>query len=273
MEIAACIQQTEKPESVVVIGMESVPFERVLGKEIGKLMQDLHESKGVKFRLNRTVRSLRGDTQRMVTGVELDDGEVLVADIVIIGAGIIPSSEFIANKLDPKLVARDGSLIVDQHLQLMPNVFVAGDLARFPYWATGEMIRIEHWDVAQQQGRIAATNMALGVKSNKITYHSVPFFWTMQFGISLRYTGNAMTWDRLVIKGELESKKFAAFYVKNNQVLACATMGFDPIAVIVSELLRDGTVPSVEELEDLPVNLLPAHLASASKKKSQKSNI
>jgi len=144
-------------------------------------------------------------------------------------------------------LAGDGSIFVDNHLGIigLQNVYAAGDVARFPY-GNGN-IRVEHWDVAIDQGRIAARNM-LG--KNDLIGRMVPFFWTGMFGTSIRYAGNAMVWDEIVFKGNLDEKKFAAYFVHQGQIVAVASIGTDPVAVAVWELMREGKMPSPQVIKE-----------------------
>eukprot|EP00163_Fabomonas_tropica_P005802 TRINITY_DN1542_c0_g1_i2.p1 TRINITY_DN1542_c0_g1~~TRINITY_DN1542_c0_g1_i2.p1 ORF type:complete len:516 (-),score=192.07 TRINITY_DN1542_c0_g1_i2:110-1657(-) len=240
MEAAAALITQKKIKTVTVVGMESVPFERVLGADIGATMQALAESKGVQFRMKAMLKRYVGKNGK-VTGVELESGEVLPADLVVVGAGIICATGFLEGTLTRE---RDGSIIVDEHLQAEKDIYVAGDIARFPYWDTGALIRIEHWDVAQQHGRVAARNMC-GIPT---PYASVPFFWTAQFGKNLRYAGNAMQWDDIIYKGDLDAHQFVAYFVHNKRVIAVATLGADPVAVKAAEMLRTNSFPSVTSL-------------------------
>eukprot|EP01104_Vermistella_antarctica_P008900 TRINITY_DN226_c1_g1_i2.p1 TRINITY_DN226_c1_g1~~TRINITY_DN226_c1_g1_i2.p1 ORF type:complete len:598 (-),score=148.71 TRINITY_DN226_c1_g1_i2:156-1949(-) len=249
MEVAALlVAKNRGMKSVTVVGMEKTPFERVLGPDIGARFQELHESRGVQFRVQRVLQKYIGDDDGNVTGVELDNGDVLEADLVVVGAGIIPSTAFLEGVLPRE---RDGSVIVDECLRVpgVDDVFVAGDIARFPYWHTGETIRIEHWDVAQQHGRVAAKNMVARTRSGVHPYASVPFFWTAAYGTSLRYAGNAMRWDRLIVHGSIQDLQFVSYFVQGDRVVACATVGTDPVAVKVAELLRTKTMPSASELD------------------------
>lgn len=252
LEVAAYIKQTIKTPSVVAVGMEAVPFERVLGKEVGYLMQQLHESRGVSFRLLRTLKRFIANPNNpsVVSGVELDNGEILPADCVILGAGIIVATDFL--KEGVTLEERERSVIVDEYMQSSaPGVYAIGDVARFPYWDTGRTIRIEHWNVAQQHARVVARNIA-GIPTK---YTQVPFFWTTQYGLSIRYAGNAFVWDEVLIKGDLdlENKKFVAYFVSEGKAVAVVTLGADPIASAVADLLLAKKLPSPQQLKENPL--------------------
>jgi NADPH-dependent 2,4-dienoyl-CoA reductase/sulfur reductase-like enzyme/nitrite reductase/ring-hydroxylating ferredoxin subunit len=249
MEVASCV--AGKAASVAVIGMERVPFERVLGVQVGAVIQRLHEQKGVRFYMQRVVKEFKANGTN-VGGVVLDDGTELGADVVVIGAGIIPATGFIKNDSGLLNLAPDGSILVDQHLRACEGLYAAGDLARFPYALLGHPIRVEHWSVAQSHGRIAARNM-LG---HTVAYTSIPFFWTVQFGKSIRYAGHvAPTFDSVHVEGDVEGTsgtggpKFVAYYGLNGRVLAVATLGMDPLASAAAELLANGKMPSMDELK------------------------
>lgn len=237
---------TERKLSVTVIAPESVPFERVFGKEIGKMFQKQHEESGVTFRLNASISKFEGNDR--VEAVVLENGERVEADLVVIGIGVKPATDFLKGiDLNP-----DGSLKVDQYFQAAKDVYAAGDIASFPDWRTGEYMRIEHWRTAEQQGRIAAHNMA----GKKTAYNSVPFFWTTQSGLNLRYVGHVKNWDDIIIHGDLSSIEFIAFYVKNNRVLAAAGNKRDKEIAAIEELMRLNKLLTPEELENNRVDLL-----------------
>jgi apoptosis-inducing factor 3 len=248
MEAASCL--AKKAKSTVVIGMENVPFERVLGAKIGQQLQKLYENNGITFRLNqKPVKELLGNNGA-VSGVVLDSGEQLPADIVILGAGVIPATEFL--KDIPK--GRDGSITVDEFLRVpeREGVYAAGDLARYPYFLTGESIRVEHYGMAMYQGALVAKNFMGESKSHT----SVPFFWTVVLGKSLRYAGHATSYEDVIIDGDLTALAFTAFYIRGEQVVAVATMNRDPVAAAAAELLGSRLMPSTTELRRGSVDLL-----------------
>merc|ERR1711862_1089230 len=163
--------------------METVPFERVLGKKVGAAFARLLQKEGVQWYGSAQVRLFRGNDG--VNGVELEDGEVLPADGVVIGAGVLPNTRFVEGaSLD-----KNGAIVVGPLLscEARPTLFAAGDVCTYPSVRTGTQVRIEHWDVATQQGRVAAKNM-LGMFQ---PFTTVPFFWSQLFGKNLRFVGHA----------------------------------------------------------------------------------
>ena len=238
MEVASSLNQ--QGLDVTVVTPNAVPFEKVLGEQVGQLMMQIHESHGVKFKLESKAIAFKGDGK--VESVELENGDVLPADMVVVGIGVQPATDFIEGiALDED----DKSVPVNQYLRAAPNVYAAGDIAQFPHFMTGESVRIEHWRLAMQHGRTAARNMT----GESVAFESVPFFWTGQYDVKLRYIGHAEKWDDIVIQGSLEDKSFLAFYVKDEQVLAVAGIGCDRDIAAISELMNSKQMPDVKELQ------------------------
>ncbi|CAL1155389.1 unnamed protein product [Cladocopium goreaui] len=240
MEVASSL--AKKGCDVAVIAMETVPFERVLGKKVGASFARKLQKEGVEWFGTSSVRLFRGNDA--VNGVELEDGEVLPADAVVVGAGVLPNTRFVEGlSLD-----KNGAIIVNPLLQAenCENLFAAGDVCAYPAVKTGQRVRIEHWDVAMQQGRVAANNM-LG-KFQPFT--TTPFFWSGLFGnLNLRFVGHAPeALDRVIIEGDVSNMEFISYYTEDDEIRAVATVNRDPIAVVCAELMRRGRMPSVSEL-------------------------
>ena len=247
MEAAASLKQ--RGLSVTVVGSGATPFERVLGTEIGQMWQNIHEEQGVDFRMGRKAARLEGDG--WVQGVMLDDGERLPADLVLAGIGVTPATDMLKGvPLNP-----DGSITVDAYLSFGEGLYAAGDVACFPDWRTGELIRIEHWQLAELHGFTAARNMA----GHQEEFKGVPYFWTAQFEPYLFYVGHAAGWDEIIWHGDPAERKFVAFYVKNHRVLAVAGMEYDYGMAYIAELMRRSKMPTPEELRRSAPELL-SHL-------------
>ena len=250
MEAASSLRQ--KGLEVTVVAPNEVPFEKVLGEQVGKLFQQVHESQGVTFRLGRKATALKGRDR--VESVELDNGETLPTDIVIVGIGVSPATAFVDGLATDK---EDNSVLVNQYLQAAPGVYAAGDIAQFPHFITGQPTRIEHWRLAMQHGRVAAQNMmqdvALGEETitsdDMLPFKAVPFFWSGQFDMKLRYVGHSENYDDVAIQGSLDDKTFLAFYTENETVMAVAGVGRDRDIAAISELMRLGKMPAASEVK------------------------
>ncbi len=229
---------------VVVIGKEEVPFAKALGPEVGGVFQRAAQEAGVRFRLGHGVDRIREKegSLRVITGSNRND-----VDVVVMGVGVAPATEFLSGA---PFRRSDGGLTTDPTLKVRDGLFAAGDVAAFPYAPTGRRVRIEHWRLAQQHGRLAAHNMlADGDPTLRaLPFESVPFFWTGQFGLSLRYVGHAESWDEVVIDGSLDDRQFLAAYVQGGVVRAVATVGRDKDAAAIHLLMAQGRTPSPDDI-------------------------
>ncbi|HSL53740.1 MAG TPA: oxidoreductase C-terminal domain-containing protein, partial [Pyrinomonadaceae bacterium] len=144
-----------------------------------------------------------------------------------------------------------GAVVVDSRLRAADGLFAAGDIASFPNPRAGGRLRIEHWRTAQQQGRTAARNMMGG----NVAFDAVPFFWTRQFDTGLLYVGHATAWDEIIYRGDVASRDFLAFFVKDNGVLAVAGMNRDRELAAAEELLRLDLMPARDQLQLQDVSL------------------
>jgi apoptosis-inducing factor 3 len=242
MEVAASLR--ERGLTVTVVGQEATPFETTLGPEVGRGLAAMHQEKGVSFRLGRRVKALEGAPT--VQSVRLDNDEVLSADIVIIGFGVRPATQFLSNL--PR--NEDGSVSVDATLSVTEDLYAAGDIARFP--DNGRLIRVEHWRVAQQHGRIAARNMA----GERVRFDAVPYFWTIQYMKRVDYVGHAEGWDAVIIHGNPQEQDFTAYYVKAGIVTAAACMGRDRDAAALIELFNHRRDWTADQLGETPAALI-----------------
>ena len=220
LEVAAALRI--RGLDVDVAGLEAIPLERVLGPDLGSYVRKLHESKGVTFHLENTVASISTDS------VTLKSGEILLAELVVIGVGVQPSVE-LAEKAG---LSTDKGVVVNEFLETsVPGIFAAGDIARFPDAVSGETIRVEHWVVAERQGQTAAKNM-LGMS---VKFESAPFFWSNHYDASILYVGHAEKWDDVLISGDVASGDCAVAFRSEGKTLAVATLN-RPTASLEAEL-------------------------------------
>ncbi|KAK0615149.1 cytochrome P450 [Bombardia bombarda] len=251
MEIAGA---TAADNDVTVVGMEKAPLERVLGEQVGNIIKKGIEAKGVKFYMSAGVEKAEPSSSdpSKVGSVLLKDGTKLDADLVILGVGVAPATEYLKDNSVVRL-EKDGSLKTDESFSVvgLKDVFAVGDIASYPYWGPGgegKYVRIEHWNVAQNAGRTVANHI---VNSSLKPEFFTPVFWSA-LGAQLRYAGNTMAngWDDLVLQGKPDEGKWVAYYAKGETVVAMASMGMDPVMSQSAQLMQLGKMPSKTELQN-----------------------
>ena len=207
---------------VHVVAPEPRPLARVLGDEIGGVVQKVHESKGVVFHLGRKPASIDDHA------VTLDDGSRIEADVVVMGVGVRPNLSL----AEAGGLAVDRGVVVDANLLTSaPDVWAAGDIARWTDRRFGS-VRIEHWVVAERQGQTGAQNvLASRGEGTAVAFSAVPVFWSNHFDVGLNYVGHAETWDAIDVDGDLASRNFAAAFRKHGRTLAVVTMGRDRVSL------------------------------------------
>lgn len=210
MELAAALRNQDI--AVTVVSRHALPFVPQFGEEIGQKFLQLHKQNGVKF-VTGEPESLTGNAH--VEAVKLKDGRSLPAHVVVFATGVRPGTD-LAQDLSRE---KDGSLTVDETLRAAPDVWAVGDIASYP--APEGRRRIEHWRVAQQQGRIAGLNM-LGEHH---TFDRVPFFWTTHFGTRFEYLGFCREWDSMKMLGSFDDKQFAVLYGEQGMLKAVLSCG------------------------------------------------
>uniref|UniRef100_A0A667YFX5 AIF family member 3 n=1 Tax=Myripristis murdjan TaxID=586833 RepID=A0A667YFX5_9TELE len=230
MEVAAAL--TDKAHSVSVIGIESVPFKKALGEKVGKAIM-----KCMTLPFCFSVLKLKE--------VVLKSGKVLRADVCVIGAGSVPATSFLKQSgvhMDSK-----GFITVNKMMQTnVDGVFAGGDVVMFPFpQRSNKKVNIPHWQMAHVHGRVAALSMMGRATEIK----TVPYFWSAMFGKSIRYAGYGDGFDDVIIQGDLDELRFVAFYTRSEEVVAVASMNYDPIVSRVAEVLGSGKTIKKRDVE------------------------
>ncbi len=245
MEVASALMEAGKATSITVVGRSRRVMANIVSESVSNALIKLHEEKGVNFVFGAGVDEINSDEDvtdnenSKVSGVTLSDGSTLAADVVILGTGVAPRTELL-NEVN----APDG-VQVDETLQLRDGVYALGDIAK----ATNQMgrMRIEHWRVALQHGLVTAAAILNEDNVNSLA-ERIPFFWTAQYGKSLRYSGHAATPDKGILFGSPANLNYIEYYFdddgENTRTSAASSLGRDKELIAFSELLRRGHAPT-----------------------------
>jgi 3-phenylpropionate/trans-cinnamate dioxygenase ferredoxin reductase subunit len=216
-----------------IIMLEEVTLERGFGAEVGRVVQDLLTEHGIKVHGSQELDRFEGSDGR-VEKVVTKSGLEIECDFVAIGAGVHPDIR-IAQQAG---LETDRGVLVDRHLESStPGIFAAGDIAEYESVVHGRRLLIEHWDVAFNQGAVAALNM-LGKQT---PYDVVPYFWSdLADWAKIEYVGPASGWDEIWWRGSVDERSFSAWYVKDGRLAAALSIGRAEDLTVAAALLTRG---------------------------------
>jgi 3-phenylpropionate/trans-cinnamate dioxygenase ferredoxin reductase component len=225
-EIASCCR--ERGLEVTVAERGPAPLVGALGGALGALAANLQRAHGVDLRCGVTVTALKSRDGRL-TGAELSDGSRIEADIAVVALGAIRNTEWLAESglaAGPRGVACDaGCRAFNMYGIVTDDVFVAGDVARFPHpLFEYQLLSLEHWGNAVAQAEVAAHNM-INPGPLRRPHLTVPAFWSSQFGLNIKSVGVPTFSDQVVIaQGSLEKRRFVAVYGYRGRVTAAVSV-------------------------------------------------
>lgn len=227
---------------VTVLEVMDVPLSNVLGPTVGAHCASLHATNGVSLRtgvgLERIERGDEGGPGWARLSVHLRDGEVFGADVVVVGIGVSPSTDW----LDGSGLIIDNGVVCDDRMFAADGIVAAGDMARWLWRHDGseELIRIEHWEVAANAGAAAARSLLAG-RSEAASFTPVPYFWSDQYGIRIQVLGNPGGDDEMVItEGSFQEGKFVAVYGRAGRLRAVMAIGKPRQLMGFRPLLQNG---------------------------------
>jgi 3-phenylpropionate/trans-cinnamate dioxygenase ferredoxin reductase subunit len=223
----------KKGLSVTVVEAMPRVLARVTAPEVSAFYERVHRGHGVDVRTGVGVAALHGGER--VESVELADGTVLPADVVIVGVGLIPNTELAE---DAGLEVSNG-IVVDQYERTSdPDIVAAGDCANSDNGFLGRRFRLESVPNAIEQGRLAAGTLC----GKLVPYKVAPWFWSDQYDLKLQMVGINQGYDRIVIHGSMDANRFVAFYLKDNLVIAADAVN-QPQEFMVAKRLVGERIP------------------------------
>ena len=210
LEAAAVLRKAGK--KVVLLEALDRVLARVAGAELSRFFEKEHRDHGVDLRLGVCVDAIEGKAH--VTGVRLSDGELIPADLVIVGIGIIPAVE-------PLIAAGaeggNGVLVDGLCKTSLPDIYAIGDCAAHEnHFAEGACIRLESVQNANDQANVVAK----GIVGDEAPYHAIPWFWSNQYDLKLQTAGLSIGHDRAVLRGDPAARSFSVVYLKDGKVIA-----------------------------------------------------
>ena len=220
LEAAAVLRKFGK--NVVVLEAQDRVLARVAGAQLSHFYEAEHRAYGVDVRTNVTVEALTGNAGR-VTGVKLADGEIIAAQMVIVGIGIIPST---AALLSAGASCGNGVDVDEFCRSSLPDIFAIGDCAaHVNSFAGGEIMRVE----SVQNANDMASAVVKTIMGELTPYHAVPWFWSNQYDLRLQTIGLSTGYDNALVRGDVATRSFSVIYLKNGKVIAldCVNMTKD----------------------------------------------
>ena len=243
-EVAASLKS--KGTDCAIVMMEDVALSRTFGEEPGRWFHELLESKGIEIHGGETLAAFEGDDH--ATAVVTESGKTIEGDMVVVGAGVKPDV-MLGQRAGLEIDEDNGGIRCDEALQSsVEGIYAAGDMCSYDSRVHGRRLRVEHWDVAMQQGQHAARSMMGDAKP----YEAVPYFFSdLADWAGLEYVGPATDWDEVVWRGDRDAGEFAVFYLKDGQVAGALTVESSEELAHARTLLAEGVDVNGEKAKAL----------------------
>jgi NADPH-dependent 2,4-dienoyl-CoA reductase/sulfur reductase-like enzyme len=233
LEVAAACRS--RGVDVVAVELLPVPLAPIVGPALGDMLVAMHSDHGVDVRTGVSVTGIYGGSR--VAGLELSDGSRVDADVVVVGIGVVPNTEW----LEGSGLTLDNGIVCDGSGQAAPDVYAAGDVARMANAWYGAAPRIEHWTNAVEQGVYVAEQMLRG-PDVATSFSSVPYFWSDQYDRKIQFIGRARPHDEmLVVDGSIADRRLTALYRHGDRVVACLTVNQPRALIKYRKLLAANT--------------------------------
>jgi NTE family protein len=213
MEIASSLAQ--KGIKVTIITQEDIVFDRLFSPEVSEFFDDYYKARGVEIFYGQTIKEFRG--KKRVKSVVTNTGKEFFCDLVAVGVGVVPETDF----LRQSGIDMDNGVLVDEYMQTNnQDIYAAGDVANFFDPVFGKYRRIEHWDNAVKQGKIAARNMM----GKGQPYRAVSYFFSDVFDLTFNFIGDTTGVEGRIVRGSIKNKSFSVLYLRDEMLTAAFLM-------------------------------------------------
>ena len=245
LEVAAVARQMG--HAVTVLEMAGRVMSRVVSEPVSAFYEGLHAASGVNLRLGTGLAAFAGEAGA-VTGVETADGDLLPADQVIVGVGILPNTELAAQAG----LAIDDGIVVDEHCRTgNPHVYAIGDCTAHPSKVYGRRLRLESVQNALEQAKVTAANIC----GENAVYDQVPWFWSDQYDVKLQIVGLSQGFDSTVQRGDQANRSFSCVYLLDGRIIAIDAINAPKDFMQAKKLIASGARPDPGRLADPAIPL------------------
>jgi 3-phenylpropionate/trans-cinnamate dioxygenase ferredoxin reductase component len=229
-EVAASLTATGTKCTMVML--EDVAMSRAFGEEVGRYFHEVLESNGIDLVPGDELEAFVGEGR--VRAIRTKSGREIEGDVVVVGAGVHPDT-MLAERAG---LQTDNGILCDSKLETsVDGIFAAGDICSYESVVHGRRLRVEHWDVALQQGQ----HVAKGLLGESEPYRVVPYFFSdLADWTSLEYVGPAQSWDEVVWRGDRDAGEFSAWYLEGGKVVAALSVGRSEDLAHARRLLESG---------------------------------
>jgi NADPH-dependent 2,4-dienoyl-CoA reductase/sulfur reductase-like enzyme len=263
-EMASAARLRDLP--VTVVEMAETPLTGAVGPQIGEVLGELHRKNGTELRLGLGVESIDGED--VVAGVTLSDGTRIPAEMVVVGTGAAPATGWLHGSAVP-LDERDGGVRTDANLYTgAPGVYAAGDVVHWHNPVFDEMMRLEHWTSAAEQGARAAKNAV--APEAAVPYETVPYFWSDLYGHRIQLVGVPGADELRVVEGRVADDKFVACYRRGDRVVG--TLTIDQPAAVMKYRRKIANHASWQELLEFAEERVAARQAKTDTHRKEKAS-
>ena len=231
---------------VTVIEMANRVMNRTVDPMISSYYQKLHESHGVKIHLDNGLKAFEGGDS--VNAVLCSDGLMLEAELVVIGAGVLPNQEI---AIEAGLECNNGIMVNEFGETSAAHVYACGDCTNHPNKGLNTRLRLESVHNAMEQSKTVANT----IMGNKEPYDQVPWFWSDQYDHKLQLVGISGDHDEVVMRGLESEQKFLLFYLKNSELIAVNAINSSKEFLICRKLVANKVKISSDVIKDQSVNL------------------